>query len=222
MRKYQEHFRKANSIAKQAFAEYRKAEKAWKNAEEQAKRYPDGRIGVTVDAEYLAKAARAKADLMEARQNMDKAKRTMASYKDEFGRIRQSLAADIAAANAANASDVDIATLELLKSGILTGAEYMSLLQNANPTMTRIIGKYAHDAAEARGKYGPGDEEAKALRIAEYQSRTNTGEEVLQSFDVLQDAFSRSVNNSSMIDHWDALTGEIVQAYTGDVPAAAE
>lgn len=214
MSKYQEHFRKANTTAKAAFMEYRKAEKAYQEAEAMYQKYPE-RLGL-IDAEYAAKSARAKADFLQAKEALAAAKRTFARHADEISGMRKGLAADIAAANVASPDSMDMPTIELLKSGILTGGEYMTLLQKHanNPTMTRIIGKYAHDAAEARGR-NPGDKEAANLRMAEYQARTNTGEEVLQSFDVVCDAFNRSVNNPAMIDHWDTLTGEIMQAYGG-------
>ena len=214
MSKYQEHFRKANTTAKAAFTEYRKAEKAYQDAEAMYRQYPE-RLGFT-DAEYAAKSARAKANYLEAKEALTAAKRTFAGHADEMTGIRKALAADIAAANIASPDSMDMPTIELLKSGILTGNEYMNLLQKyaENPTMTRIIGKYAHDAAEARGR-NPGDKEATTMRMAEYQARTNTGEEVLQNFDVVCDAFTRSVNNPAMIDHWDSLTGEIMQAYDG-------
>lgn len=222
MNKYQEHFRKANSTAREAFKAYRKAEQAYKNAEARAKQYPQGRIGVTVDAEYLAKSARANADFLEAKEALANAKRNMDAHKNDFAAIRKALAADIAASNMVNPEQMDMQTLELLKSGILTGNEYLSMLQkfSGNPTMTRLIGKYAHDAAETISQqHGPGDKEASAMRIAEYQARTNTGEEVLQCFDVMQDAFSRSVNNPAMIDSWDSLTGDIMQTYGGGISA---
>lgn len=216
MSKYQEHFRKANSTAKAAFMAYRKAEKAYQDAEAMYRKYPE-RMGM-VDAEYAARAARAKADFLEAKEALTAAKRTLSGQADEMKGIRKALAADIAAANIASPDSMDMPTIELLKSGILTGGEYMNLLQKYanNPTMTRIIGKYAQDAAEARGKV-PGDTEATNLRIASYQARTNTGEEVLQNFDVVCDAFNRSANNPAMIDHWDSLTGEIMQAYGANV-----
>ena len=212
MSKYREHFKKANETAKAAFQEYRKAEKAYQEAEEMYRKYPE-RQGF-IDAEYAAKAARAKADFLQTKEALNAARRTLNAHVNEFASIRKALASDIASANMANPESMDMATIELLKSGILSGNEYMSLLQKHanNPTMARIIGKYAHDAAEARGK-SLGDNEASTLRMVEYQARTNTGAEVLQNFDVMADAFSRSANNPAMIDHWDSLTGEIMQAY---------
>lgn len=60
--------------------------------------------------------------------------------------LREAVAAD----NAVNPNDVDAATMELLKSGVCRGSDFEALARrfDGNNTMTRLIGKYASDAAQ--------------------------------------------------------------------------
>jgi hypothetical protein len=217
MSRFNKYARKADEIAKAAFDEYRKTEAAYKKAEEQARQYPQ-RNGVPVDAEYLAKSARAQADLIEAREAFRHAKRVFADHASEFRTIRRELASEIDEAYRADPAQLDGNTLELLKSGILNGREYNHLLEQAkaagNPTMARLIGKYAGDAAKARGqKYGADDREVREMLIAEVNSRFFTGEDRLQAFDNMTEIYNRCVNNPGMIDHWSELTAETVDSF---------
>ena len=100
----------------------------------------------------------------------------------------------------------------------MTGSEYTKLLEQAkaasNATMVRMIGKYAGDAAKARGEsHGMNDREATALRMAEYNSRSYTGGDRLQAFDNMVELYHRCTNNPAMIDHWDEFTAETVENF---------
>lgn len=216
MSNFNKYARKVDEIAKAAFEEYRKAEKTLAAAEEKARQYPQ-RHGV-VDAQYAAKSARAQADVLEAREAMRSAKRTFESHKSELAAIRKELASEIEDAFSVDPAKLDGNTLELLKSGILNASEYAKLMREAqaagNPTMVRMIGKYAEDAAAARGeKYGQNDETARTLRAVSYESRQNTGSEHLKAFDYMADVYNRAVNNPGMIDHWGELTAETVENF---------
>lgn len=216
MSRFNSYARKADEIAKTAFEEYRKTEAAYRKAEETAKQYPP-RHGV-VDAQYAAKSARAQADFLEAKEAYRKAKSVFAEHETEFKAIRSELAAEIESAYSVDPAQLDNNTLELLKSGILTGSEYAKLLNAAqaagNPTMVRLIGKYAQDAADAAAaKYGQSDRAAAELRAIAYQSKTNTGSAHLDAFDYMADVFHRCTNNPGMIDHWDELTAQAVQNF---------
>ena len=217
MSRFNKYARKADEIAKAAFDEYRKAEAAYKKAEEQARQYPQ-RNGVPTDAAYMAKSARAQADLIEAREALKHAKRVFADHASEFRAIRKELAAEIEDAYSADPAQLDGNTLELLKSGIMTGSEYAKLLNAAqaagNATMVRMIGKYAGDAARDRSeKYGQHDQDASTMRMVEYQSRAYTGSDHLQAFDNMTEIYNRCANNPGMIDHWGELTAETVDSF---------
>lgn len=216
MSEFNQYARRADEIAKAAFKEYRAAESRLAKAEAAAKEYPQ-RHGM-VDAAYMTKSARAQADLLEAQEGMKAAKRAFEGHIKDFQEIRKELAAELEDAYSADPAALDAATLELLKSGILNAGEYARLLHGAqaanNPTMARIIGKYAQDAADAQGaKHGQGDATVRALRAVSYESRQGSGGEQLQAFDIMADVYSRAVSNPGMIDHWDELTAETVENF---------
>ena len=206
---------KVNRIAAAAFEEYRKTEEEYQRAEAQAKLYPPR--GGIIDAEYQAKAARAQADVLTARQAFSAAGRKMAAHSMEIAALRKELAAEIEDAYSVDPEQLDNATLELLKSGILTASEYEKLYRKAtaadNVTTVRLIAKYAQDAADARGKeYGINDPEARELRAVVYDCNTFTGAESLADFDVMADVFNRCANNPGMISHWEELTAEVSES----------
>lgn len=216
MSKFNSYAKKVDEMAKAAFEAYRKAETAYKKAEEKARQYPQ-RNGF-VDAEYAAKSARAQADFLEAKAAFETARRTFRDSDTQFNGMRKELAAAIDDAYSVDPAQLDTATLELLKSGILKGSEYTKLLNEAkaasNPTMVRMIGKYAGDAAKARGEsHGMNDSEATAMRYAEYDSRNYTGGDRLQAFDNMVELYHRCTNNPAMIDHWDEFTAETVENF---------
>lgn len=216
MSKFNSYAKKVDEVAKAAFEAYRKAEQAYKKAEEKAREYPQR--GGMVDAEYAAKSARAQADFLEAKAAFEAARRTFRDSGAQFNAMRSELAQALNDAYSVDPAALDSNTLELLKSGILNGSEYAKLLNEAkaanNPTMVRMIGKYAGDAAAARGeKYGQNDNDARAMRLAEYESRNFTGGDRLQAFDNMVDLYNRCTNNPAMIDHWGEFTAETVENF---------
>ena len=216
MSKFNSYAKKLDEQARAAFKTYRDAEAAYKKAEQKAREYPQ-RNGM-VNADYAAKSARAQADFLEAKQAYETARRTFRESDTQFNAMRRELAAAIDDAYSADPAQLDTATLELLKSGILTGSEYAKLLEQAkaasNPTMVRMIGRYAGEAAKARGEsHGMNDREATALRMAEYNSRSYTGGDRLQAFDNMVELYHRCTNNPAMIDHWDEFTAETVENF---------
>lgn len=216
MSKFNSYAKKLDEQARAAFKAYRDAEAAYKKAEQKAREYPQ-RNGM-VNADYAAKSARAQADFLEAKQAYETARRTFRESDTQFNAMRRELAAAIDDAYSADPAQLDTATLELLKSGILTGSEYAKLLEQAkaasNPTMVRMIGRYAGEAAKARGEsHGMNDREATALRMAEYNSRSYTGGDRLQAFDNMVELYHRCTNNPAMIDHWDRFTAETIEKF---------
>ncbi len=216
MSRFNSYARKVDEIAKAAFEAYRKAEKDYKDAEAKAKQTPQRRGWA--EAEYAAKAARAHADFLEKQKEYIVAKRAFANSITQFAPIRRELAAAIDDAYSVDPAQLDADTLELLKSGIMTGSEYKKLLDQAkaanNPTMVRMIGKYAGDAAAERGeKYGQNDPDARTLRLVEHDSRTFTGGDHLAAFDAMVSVYHRCTNNPAMIDHWDELNSAVVESF---------
>lgn len=203
---YKDYFKELDEMAKAAFAEYNSAESAYKAATERKANTPARNFA---DAEYAARAARAAADYAEAEQAFSSLKRRMQNeYPGKVDGIRKRLCNAIEADNMANPADIDPATMELLRSGILSASEFRKLLDNAqangNRTMARIIGKAAMDAAE-----GKRDDEAASLRGVAYSSQEYSGEAVLEAFDSMKYAFIRAMDNPYMASKWDELTGGV-------------
>lgn len=216
MSMFNHYARDLNDIAKTAFSEYAAATAQLEKAQRQAKEYPP-RNGM-VDANYAAKSARAQADLMDAKNAVRTAQDNYERHAAEIKALRKELAEAIETAYSADPKKLDTATLELLKSGILNPAEYGRLMSEAqaanNPTMVRLIGKYADDASNARGtQYGQYDEGARMLRAVAYESRRNTGEDYLSTFDAITDVYNRCTRNPALINSWDSLTAEIVENF---------
>ena len=214
MGKFNSYGKKVNEIATAAFEEYRKAEAAYKKAEEQARQYPQR--GGMVNAEYAAKSARAQADFLEAKEAFKKAKETFSGHNREIAALRKELAAELDAHYSADPAALDGNTLELLKSGVLKTSEYKRLLDKAtgdgNYTMARMIAKYAGDAAADMGKrYGDNSAEAREMRAISYTAQQNNGGDTLAAFDVMADVYSRATNNPGMIDHWAELTTDAAE-----------
>lgn len=209
MGKFHSYGEKVNEIATAAFNKYRKAEKAYRAAEDLRNKYPQ-RMGM-VDAEYAAKSARAQADYLEAKEDLSKAKIAMQNHNIEIAALRKELAAELDDHYAADPAKLDSSTLELLKSGILKPNEYAKLMnaatESGNHTMARMIAKYAGDAAADVGKrYGDNSEQARTLRAISYTANQNNGNDTLQAFDLMAEVYSRTSNNPAMMDAWGELT----------------
>lgn len=216
MSKFNSYARKVNDIATAAFEEYRKAEAGYKKAEAKAKEYPQ-RTGAS--PEYMAKAARAQADYLEAKAAYDTARRNFGAAEERaIKELRGELETAVNDAYSVDPAQLDTATLELLKSGILNASEYAKLMSAAqaagNATMVRLVGKYAKDAADDMAdRYGQGDQKAKELRAVSYQSSAYTGSTYLANFDTVTDIFNRCTRNPGLIDKWGELTGDMVEQF---------
>lgn len=204
---------RVNDLAMETREAARKIEKEYQRAEAARVQYPQR--GGMVTADYAVKSARAEADYQEAKE----ARRAWRNNKPaeialKLADIRAELKAAIDDAFAADPAALDAPTLELLKSGILKPEEYQRLMNGnaGNPTMMRLIGRYAdRDAAAVAEKNGIHDPAAMELRAVSYQAKNVGGDVYLQNFDVLSDVLTRSVRSGAMWDQWEALTGEIIE-----------
>lgn len=215
MTKFNAYARRVDETAKAAFKQFRSAEHDFKKAQEQARKYPQKR---GADARYTAQAARAQADLLEAKARLDVAKKTFRDSGKQFEGLRKELVAAVEKEFSADPAKLDSSTLELLKSGILTGREYKQLLQKAktdeNPTLVRLIGKYAASAAEERSKkFGVYDPDATDMRVTAEDSKSFTGNDRVEAFDYLTNLFGRCAVNSAMIDHWSEFADHVVENF---------
>ena len=192
MTSFNKYAKRLDTIAKNAFEEYSRAEKAFNEAEDKVKQYSQ-RTG-DVDAKYTEIS------------------------KTEIETLRKELETEIDDFFAADPKAIDNNTLELLRSGLLKPNEFAKIMSkvqsDGNFTMMRFVSKYAEVAAEERAKkYGQNDEGARTLRSVSYVGKQNDGKEILQAFDTLSNVFCRSVNNPALISHWGEFTSDLIETF---------
>lgn len=211
MSKFNSYARKVNEIANAAFAEYREKEAAVKSAESRYNAYPR-RNGA--DPAYMAKSARAEADLAEARNAFDQMRRHLFDDKRrEIAAVRAELEKAVFDAFAADPKSVDMNTLALMNSGILTAAEYNRLIDAStaagNHTMVRLLAQSAKDRAD---KVNDSDT-AREYRLVAQKGKGANGREFLEAFDYMGDVFNRCERNFSLAGKWDELTADVVENF---------
>ena len=212
MSKFNNYAKKLNEIANATFTEYREKSDAVKSAESRYNAYPR-RNGA--DPAYMAKSARAEADLAEARNAFEQMRRHLFDDKRrEIAAVRAELEKAVGDAFAADPTKVDMQTMELLRSGIMSADEYNRLIDkataNGNPTMARMIAQSAADMAE-RTK---GDADvSRSYRLVSHRGKGLDGGEYLQAFDCLCRTFDRCERNFALSTKWDELTSPVVESF---------
>ena len=212
MSKFNSYARKVNEIANAAFAEYREKEAAVKSAESRYNAYPR-RNGA--DPAYMAKSARAEADLAEARNAFDQMRRHLFDDKRrEIAAVRAELEKAVFDTFAADPKSVDSNTLALMNSGIMTADEYSRLIDSAiasgNYTMTRLLAKSAADMAEKT----TGDADvSRSYRLVSHKGKGANGHEYMEAFDFLASTFNRCERNFALAGKWGELTADVVENF---------
>ena len=212
MSKFSSYAKRMNEIANATFAEYREKSDAVKSAENKSRAYPR-RSGA--DPSYMAKSARAEADLAEARAQFEHCRRHLFEERQrDVAVIRAELVEALGKEYAADPSKVDMQTLELLRSGIMSADEYSRLIDaaasNGNHTMVRLIAKSAADMAEKT----TGDADvSRSYRLVSHRGKGNDGTEYLRAFDFLADTFDRCERNFALSTKWDELTSPVVESF---------
>ena len=211
MSKFSSFARKMDEIAHATFTEYREKSDAVKSAESRHNAYPRRN---NADPAYMAKSARAEADLAEARNAFDQMRRHLFDDKrKEIAAVRAELEKAVFDAFAADPKSVDGNTLALMNSGIMTADEYSRLIDSAiasgNFTMTRLLAKSAADMAE---KVTDSDV-ARSYRLVSHKGKGMDGREYLQAFDFLTDTFNRCERNFALSTKWDELTSPVVDSF---------
>lgn len=215
MSKFNTYARKLEETAREAFTAYREAESKYKSADKALKEaiYPGAVSAATVAAE-----ARARARFMEAETAFNQAKREFEGRTKDLATIRGELAQAVENEFSADPAKLDMATLELLKSGIMSDNEIVRLARSAmnenNATMARIIGKYAKERADAmKTDSGRDDPTAQSLRVIATECSRYNGSAWLDAFDYLTDAYRRTVRTPSLIDRWDEMTAQTIESF---------
>ena len=217
MSRFNVYAKQLDGVAREAFQELNEAKAALDRATDKCHAYPEKR-GV-VDSGYAAKAARANADFIEARDRYEARRRSLPDKCDgKISEIRETLERSISAYYEVKPDHVDGNALELLKSGIMRPDDYAAMFNNMvrdeNFTMLRLVGKFAADAAAViEKKDGANAPDAIQLRTIANNARTYNGDVYRQAFGYLVDTFNRTMKNHAMIPHWDELTAETVDKF---------
>ena len=211
MSRFNSYAKRMNEIANAAFAEYREKEAAVKSAESRYNAHPR-RNGA--DPAYMARSARAEADLCEARNAFDQMRRHLFDDKRrEIAAVRAELEKAVFDAFAADPKAVDMNTLALMNSGILTAAEYNRLIDAStaagNHTMVRLLAQSAKDRAD---KVNDSDT-AREYRLVAQKGKGANGREFLEAFDYMGDVFNRCERNFALAGKWGELTADVVENF---------
>ena len=212
MSKFNAYAKRMNEIANATFAEYRAKSDAVKSAESYYNAYPRKNYA---DASYMAKSARAEANLAEAKADFEHLRRHLFEDKRrEIAVVRAELVKALGDEYAADPSKVDMQTLELMRSGIMSADEYSRLIDAAastgNHTMVRLLAQSAADMAEK----AKGDADvSRSYRVVSHKGKGMDGSEYLQAYDFLADTFNRCERNFALTTKWDELTASVVEGF---------
>lgn len=202
------------ALARETFTELMAKKEAYDKAESRKRDFPQR--GGLVNADYQAKAARAQADFLEAQEAWRATQRNLPGRAlEQLAAIRRDYEKEMTKRFAVDPAKLDTASLELLKSGIMKPGEYSAMFnraaQDGNITMTRMIAKYAAEAAEAAAKkYGENSPQARELRMIGYSGNLDPAKDCMNTFDGVTEIFRRTVDNPAMISHWDELTTQLL------------
>ena len=211
-----------DDLANLAFADCDTAAARLRKAEDEKRKHPRPE-GSLAAPEYVAAAARSEAEFAEASKAMlDATDRLKGAHRREIGAIRQRLEAEVTKTHMIDPARIDANTLELLKSGVCTPAEYVHLFNKAveadNPTMARLIGKYAGDAAaravEAAGGH-LNDPTALELRRVENAGKQYDGRQYMEAFDQMAQIYNRACDDPRLAtrERWERLTTAMIENF---------
>lgn len=206
------YFEYADAKARLLFAEYKKLEANYKEAEELAREYPE-RSGLVTD-DYRSKALRYKARFIEAREALQLKEKEFPALHEELKRYTKDLERELNSENEADPKKLDHDTIYLLESGILTSGEYAKLYEKAagNPTMQRIIKKHIDEAA---GKIPANDTSAEGINLRVLATQAH-GDNTIDNYNVVLSIMEKTIRNKAMCDYWDQFAAPIIAEYVED------
>ena len=160
--------------------------------------------------------------LQDAETNLRKeAVRIWAEFDAKAADLRRALEKEVQTSNLADPSAIDNNALELMKTGVLSPADYSAFMErfDSNPTMLKLVGHYAAEAAKTTDSR----REAAALNAIALDCQSGEGA-VMRAWDSIS-AISDSCGDGdgyrrkspgvivSMSEKWDDLAGEAVENF---------
>lgn len=162
--------------------------------------------------------------LQEAEKKMrQETGRIWSVFDAKAAELRRALEKEVQTSNLADPSAIDGNAVELMKTGVLTVDDYFGLADRygENPTMLKLIGHYAKEAADSAG-----DRKDKvALTVLAQDCAKGTGK-TLKAWDSMMTAANYCSGRGgsgnqritpgvtlSMGEKWEQLSGEIVENF---------
>lgn len=217
MSKYNTYARKLDTAFKAARDEYAAAFQKLQQAQQEELAARAWRPDDTAE-EKAIRVARAALVLHDAEATFNEASsRVWSGFQDTRRTLREELKKEASAAGVANPDAIDSNALELMKTGVLTSADYSAFLEkyDGNCTMLKLIAHYAHEAAEATESR----KEAAALNAIALSCQSGQNA-IMRAWDELSaaaDRFGRAKDNPelfvTMSARWEESTGAAVENF---------
>lgn len=209
MSKFNQFARRLDKVVKDAAEELKNAKAVVIDAEHIAEK-ANNRRGL--NAETRLEASMADAKLQKARDDYRSVKFCTEKIRDAVADIRKEFIAAVDEEYAAKPADVDLQTVELLRSGVLEERDYINLLNNApNRTMKKMVANSFDKWIDENKMI----DQAKAYRLRNMVAaqRQDESQKIIGAFDYLADAASRASRNEALFDRWDEIAGNIVENF---------
>ena len=222
MSKFNIYARRLDEAFKEARSEYNTAFCAFQEAQQTSRDANAWRPGDSAE-EKQVRTARAALKLHDAEAAFNEVSaRVWDNFKTTRRTIRAELEQEVRAANLANPDAIDNNALELLKTGVLSPADYSAFMErfDSNATMLKLLGHYAAEAAKATDSR----REAAALNAIALDCQSGEGA-VMRAFDDLCKVSDycrgerhegdrlRPEHTAIMSEKWDDLAGEAVESF---------
>lgn len=208
---YTSYAERINTLAKERYADYKKAVEAFEEAEKNYRGFPSG----WTTADYQKKKIQAEADYKIAKQELQEAREIYQKTMDEVVEIRNELFTEVSEEWSMKPNDLDRNTVDLLQSGICTPEEIADLFNKAETVTTkRYVAKFA---SEEVNRLPMSMEQSKAVRaqtLLNHVARAGrlykdvNNAEPLMRFDAVAEVLRRGIKNPKLMEKWDALTAE--------------
>lgn len=149
MGKYYSYAQRLDEAFKEAREQYTKSFSALQAAQ---KKFDDAQMWHSGESqsERELNAAKAKIGLVEAQKDFEtKCNAAWAEFNEKRAELRRGLEKEVRAASLVDPDAIDQNAIKLMESGVMTSADFQKMAEkfDGNCTMTRLLSKYARDAA---------------------------------------------------------------------------
>lgn len=210
-KRYTKYAERINTLAKQRYADYKKAVDAFEEAEKKYRFAPSG----WATADYQRKKIQTEADYKIAKAELQEAKNVYLKTMDEVVAIRNELFAEVSEDWSMKPNDLDRNTVDLLQSGICTPEEIADLFNKAETVTTkRYVAKFASEEVNRLPKSMEQSKAIKAQKLLNHVAHSGqlykdvNNSEPMMRFDAVSEVLRRGIKNPKLMEKWDALTEE--------------